>query len=167
MYKYIGEFKNNEFEGKGTAYYVGGETESGIWKNGKYMGSEAEQNLTPLERKIVGKHAFGIQMVSFWDYLGTCEIRKISTGKYTCVGTQNVKNVYLKLDGSISIISESHLQFSGTIVTKIPDINESKRYARKGTYDFKLTDNRKYWRIEETSRPEDFSYFISIQVDKL
>ena len=34
-YKYEGVFLNNEFHGKGTWYYVGGETEKCTYKNGK------------------------------------------------------------------------------------------------------------------------------------
>ena len=44
MYKYIGEFKNNEFDGKGTAYYVGGEINQGIWKNGKFLIPKTDSN---------------------------------------------------------------------------------------------------------------------------
>ena len=50
MYKYIGEFKNNEFEGKGTAYYVGGETESGIWKKGKLINPTNDDDIIPQKK---------------------------------------------------------------------------------------------------------------------
>lgn len=38
LFKYVGYFKNGEMEGKGTGYYVGGEIETGIWKNGEFVG---------------------------------------------------------------------------------------------------------------------------------
>ena len=88
MYKYVGEFKNNEFEGKGTAYYVGGEIESGIWKNGKYMGSEEEQNLTSLERKVVGKHLMELFWIGGDQKFGSVNITKEADGRLKCVGSQ-------------------------------------------------------------------------------
>lgn len=38
LFKYVGYFKNGDMEGKGTGYYVGGGTETGIWKNGEFVG---------------------------------------------------------------------------------------------------------------------------------
>ena len=167
MYKYEGEFKNNEFDGMGTAYYVGGETESGIWKNGKYVGTEAEQNLTPLERKVVGKHLLSLQWIS-WDYFGTCEITKISNGKYRCIGSQKSKenSDYLKLDGYISIVNENHLQFTGTIRTLIHDMNNGNEHVRQGTFDFKATGGRKYWREQEMTGSDGCTDYIDIYFQK-
>jgi hypothetical protein len=56
MYKYVGEFKNNEFDGEGTAYYVGGETESGKWKKGEFIGkvSGSLKDNTSLAEKPIG-----------------------------------------------------------------------------------------------------------------
>ena len=163
MYKYEGEFKKNEFDGKGTVYYVGGETESGIWKNGKYMGSEEESNLTPLERKVVGKHLLSLQWIS-WDYFGTCEITKSSNGTFRCVGSQYSKenSDYLKLDGYISIISADHLQFTGVIKTKIHHLNSGNEYVRQGSFDFISTAGRKYWREQEMAGPDGVTDYIDI-----
>lgn len=167
MYKYIGEFKNNEFEGEGTAYYVGGETESGIWKNGKYIGSKAEQNLTSLERKVVGKHLLSLQWIS-WDYFGTCEITKVNNGKYRCVGSQHSKenSDYLKLDGYISIVNENHLQFTGTIITRLHDMNNGNEHIREGVFDFKSTGGRKYWREQEMTGSDGCADYIDIYFQK-
>lgn len=167
MYKYIGEFKNNEFEGKGTGYFVGGETESGIWKNGKYMGSEAEQDLTSLERKVVGKHLLSLQWIS-WDYFGTCEITKVNNGKYRCVGSQHSKenSDYLKLEGYISIVNENHLRFTGTIITRLHDMNNGNEHIREGTFDFKSTGGRKYWREQEMTGSDGCTDYIDIYFQK-
>ena len=56
--------------------------------------------LTPLERKVVGRHLLSLQWIS-WDYFGTCEITKLNNGKYKCKGSQYSKenSDYLKLDG--------------------------------------------------------------------
>lgn len=42
MYKYVGNFKNGEMEGNGTAYYVGGFVESGIWKKSELVSSDSQ-----------------------------------------------------------------------------------------------------------------------------
>ena len=156
MYKYVGEFnKEGNFDGKGTAYYVGGATDSGVWKNGEFVGSEKDIDLTPLEQKVVGKHPLSLQWIS-WDYFGICEITKDSNGKYRCIGSQYSKenSDYLKLDGYISIINEKHLKFTGTIKTRIQDQNNGNEYVREGTFDFKATGGRKYWREQEMAGSE-------------
>lgn len=158
MYKYEGEFKNNELEGKGTAYYVGGETESGIWKNGKYMGSKAEQNLTFLEQKVVGNHLFSLQWIES-KYYGTCKIKKEgNTLKCVALHESDNKEDYLRMEGNITIVSDSHLKFSGSIIRKVHNLYNGQEYRRDGTFDFKAWGNRKYWRGQNMDTPDGYDY---------
>jgi hypothetical protein len=36
--KYVGQFKNGTYDGEGTMYYSNGTNQSGMWKNGEYVG---------------------------------------------------------------------------------------------------------------------------------
>ena len=129
--------------------------------------SESNQDLTPLEKKVVGKHLLSLQWIS-WDYFGTCEISKIENGKYRCVGSQRSKenSDYLKLDGYISIVNEKHLKFTGVIRTKVYHLNNGNEYVREGTFDFKATDGRKYWREQEMAGPDGCTDYIDIFFQK-
>jgi len=131
------------------------------------IGSESNQSLTPLEKKVVGKHLLSLQWIS-WDYFGTCEISKIENGRYRCVGSQLSKenSDYLKLDGYISIVNENHLKFTGVIKTKVYHLNNGNEYVREGTFDFKATDGRKYWREQEMAGPDGCTDYIDIFFQK-
>ena len=124
----------------------------------------ATSNLTPLERQVVGKHMLSLQWIS-WDYFGTAEITKEADGRLKCVGSQLSKEYpgdYLKLDGYITIVSALHLQFTGTIKTKVYHLNGGEEYVREGTFDFKSTQGRKYWREQEMKGPDGVTNYVDI-----
>lgn len=155
MYKYVGEFKNNEFDGKGTAYYVGGETESGIWKNGKFVGTETEQNLTPLEQKVVGKHLMELFWIGGDEKFGYVNITKEADGRLKCKGSQysDDRADYVIMNGFVEIENANHLVFKGKISIRVHDINNGQEYVRDGAYDFKAYNGRKYWRLQQMETP--------------
>lgn len=117
-------------------------------------------SLTPLERKVIGKHMLSLQWIS-WDYFGTANITKGSDGTLYCKGEQLSRGDdshigdYLKIDGTIRIISEKELEFTGTIRTKIYHINNGDEVVREGTFTFLATQGRKYWRLQEMKNPAD------------
>lgn len=117
-------------------------------------------NLTPLERKVVGKHLLSLQWIS-WDYYGTCNITKQKDGTLLCKGEQLSRGDdshigdYLKIDGTIRIVSALELEFTGTIRTKIYHINNGDEVVREGTFTFLSTQGRKYWRLQQMENPVD------------
>lgn len=124
----------------------------------------ATNNLTPLEQKVVGNHMLSLQWIS-WDYFGTAKITKEADGRLKCVGEQLSKEYpgdYLKLDGYITIVSALHLQFTGTIKTKVYHLNNGEEYVREGTFDFKSTQGRKYWREQEMKGPDGVTDYVDI-----
>ena len=121
-------------------------------------------NLTPLEQKVVGNHMLSLQWIS-WDYFGNAKITKEADGRLKCVGEQLSKEHpgdYLKLDGYITIVSALHLQFTGTIKTKVYHLNGGEEYVREGTFDFKSTQGRKYWREQEMKGPDGVTDYVDI-----
>ena len=132
----------------------------------KKTSTENVAGLTPLERKIVGKHMLSLQWLST-QYYGTVIIKKEADGTFSCQGEQLARNCkdadpeciknddYVKLDGTIQIIDEKNLTFTGDIREKIFHINNGEEVLRQGTYDFKSTNNRKYWRMFPVTNPAD------------
>lgn len=117
-------------------------------------------SFTALENKVVGKHMLSLQWIS-WKYFGTANITKNSDGTYYCKGEHLSRGDdshigdYLKIDGTIRIISERELEFTGTIRTKIYHINNGDEVLREGTYTFLASQGRKFWRLQDMKNPAD------------
>jgi hypothetical protein len=45
--KYVGEWKNDKYDGEGTMYYSNGTNKGGTWKNGEYIGETQNTNSAP------------------------------------------------------------------------------------------------------------------------
>ena len=126
---------------------------------------EEKPQLTPTEEKIIGLHLFSLQWIES-KYYGTCEITK--EGEiYKCVALHESDNKkdYLKMDGNITIVSDRHLKFTGTIVRKVHYLYNGKEYKRNGTFDFKAWGSRKYWRGQNMDTPDGYDY-IDIYFEK-
>jgi len=135
--------------------------------NRKKAQTESTAGLTALERKVVGKHMLSLQWIS-WESFGTVEIKKEADGTFSCRGEQmarkckrgteqgNIDNDdYVKLDGTITIVDDTHLVFNGEIRTKVYHINHGEEVLRQGTFNFVATQNRKFWRMQEMLNPVD------------
>ncbi|MBP3227363.1 MAG: hypothetical protein J6M53_01115 [Bacteroidaceae bacterium] len=118
------------------------------------------KNIKALERKVLGKHFLTLQWIS-WEYLGTVKITKASDGTLRCKGEQLSRGDdshigdYLKIDGTMRIISALELEFTGTIRTKIWHINNGNEVVREGTFTFLSTQGRRYWRLQQKKNPAD------------
>ena len=122
-----------------------------------------KSNLSPLERKVVGKHMLSLQWIS-WDYFGSVDIKKQTDGTLTCVGRQDSRenDDYVALDGTIEIVDAKHLKFTGDIKIKIYHINGGKEYVRSGTYDFVAKEKRKYWRLQQMENQDSCVDYVDI-----
>lgn len=128
----------------------------------------ASGKLTAMDRKLVGKHLLSLQWIS-WDYFGSCNITKEGENNYRCVGEQldrNNKGDYVKIDGFITATDELNLVFTGTIKMKIYHINGGEEYVREGTFNFKSTQGRKYWRMQEMDGPDGEVDYIDIYMKR-
>ena len=63
------------------------------------------------------------------------------------------KSEFLKIDGTITPNNEKELIFHGKIETQISFINQGNPCLREGTYTFRVTGQRKYWRLKEMYNP--------------
>lgn len=109
------------------------------------------------DKILVGEHLISLQWIS-WNTFGSAKISKTETeGVYKITGIQEStdKKEYLKIDGQIKPISEKNLKFEGKIETKIQHHNQGNPCIRQGTYDFRVSGKRKYWRLKEKTNPCD------------
>ena len=135
------------------------------WVSAQYLrklgsGSGYQGGLSALERKVVGRHMLSLQWIS-WDYFGVCTITKEADGRLRCVGEQLSKEHpgdFLRLDGYVEIVNEKHLVFDGDIAIKVYHLNDGEEYVRTGQYDFKSTQNRKYWRAQNLEKIDATDY---------
>jgi lysozyme len=115
---------------------------------------EALQKETLLENYdeiLVGRHNFSLQWIS-WEYFGSAYIsKKGGNDLYEIQGEQKSKenDDYIKISGDIKVINSKHLKFNGIITTKVNHLNDGSECIRNGSFDFKVSGERKYWRLQQ------------------
>ena len=117
--------------------------------------NEAQRNL--FIKNILGKHMCSLQWIS-WKQFGSVTISQDSdTGIVFIKGGQKSKtnSDYLEIDGTLTVVNPLHLQFTGEIITCVDHINNGKPVKRKGTYNFTVAGQRRYWRMQEMTNPDD------------
>ena len=116
----------------------------------------SEQQRETFVKNILGKHMCSLQWISWKDF-GSVTISQDSDGTVHVKGGQKSKtnSGYLQIDGTLTVINPLHLQFTGEIITCVDHINSGKPVKRKGTYNFTVAGQRRYWRMQEMTNPED------------
>ena len=51
-------------------------------------------------------------------------------------------------------------------ISRVSFLNNGKEYCRKGTFDFKATSGRKYWREQKMNGPEGCTDYVDIYFEK-
>jgi hypothetical protein len=105
------------------------------------------------KQMLLGQHRFSLQWIS-WDYFGKANITE-SKGTLFIKGEQKGRGNtdYLTLDGIITMVDAKEFAFKGTIVTQVSHINNGQPCKREGEMTFRITGNRKYWRLKEMDNP--------------
>ena len=104
---------------------------------------------------LLGQHRLSLQWIS-WDYFGKAIVRD-DGGVLRISGEQKGRgnDDYLKVDGVITLVDAKEIMFNGTIETKVSHINGGKACTREGEMTFRITQNRRYWRLKEMDNPCD------------
>jgi hypothetical protein len=106
---------------------------------------------------LLGTHKLSLQWIS-WDYFGTATVTN-RAGTLYLKGSQrgrgDSKSDYLTIDGVITSVSAKEFKFSGKIVTRVSHINGGAPCERDDDFTFRITGNRKYWRLQEMDNPCD------------
>ena len=123
-------------------------------ENGNFIMSEQQRET--FVKNILGRHMCSLQWISWKDF-GTVTISQDSDRTVHVKGGQKSKtnSDYLEIDGTLTVINPLHLKFSGEIITCVDHINDGKPVKRKGTYNFTIAGQRRYWRMQEMTNPED------------
>ena len=112
-------------------------------------------NDTKARAMLLGRHRLSLQWIS-WDYFGTATVTN-RRGTFYLKGEQKQRRGtdYLKIDGRITEINAKNFKFDGTIIMQISSINNGEPCRREGEMTFRITGNRRYWRLAEMTNPCD------------
>ena len=115
-----------------------------------------EQQRETIKQHILGRHMCSLQWIS-WKNFGSVTFSEDKQGNIVCKGGQKSteNDDYLKIDGTVTIVSPLHIRLTGTIVTKVDGIAGGEPVTRKGTFNFTIAGARHYWRMREMSNPAD------------
>ena len=123
-------------------------------ENGNYIMTEEQRDT--FVKNILGKHMCSLQWISWKDF-GTVTISQDSDKTVHVKGGQKSKtnSDYLEIVGTLTIVNPLHLKFTGEIITCVDHINNGMPVKRKGTYNFTVAGQRRYWRMQEMTNPDD------------
>jgi len=106
-------------------------------------------------RRLLGRHLFSLQWIS-WDYFGSANVT-LRRGLYSIKGEQKGRGNtdFVTIIGEIETIKAREFTMNGTITTQVSHINNGEPCVREGTFTFRVTGTRKYWRLQEMQNPCD------------
>jgi hypothetical protein len=102
---------------------------------------------------LVGTHRFSLQWIS-WDHFGKAVVTD-QKGKLLIRGEQRSKTGkdFVRINGVITEVDAKEFKFNGTIDVKVESNASGKLCKREGEMTFKITQNRRYWRLQEMQSP--------------
>jgi hypothetical protein len=123
-------------------------------ENGNFIMNDQQRET--FVKNILGKHMCSLQWISWKDF-GSVTISQDSDKTIHVKGGQKSKtnSDYLDIDGTLTVVNPLHLKFEGEIITCVDYINNGKLVKRKGTYNFTVAGQRRYWRMQEMTNPDD------------
>ena len=105
------------------------------------------------EQKLLGKHMFSLQWILDETNYGTAIVKRNKNGGLYVDARQESKGDYVTLSGEVRVVNAKEFTVTGDLVTCVSYINGGKPCPRSGTFTFKATGNRKYWRMQEMTNP--------------
>lgn len=105
------------------------------------------------KQMLLGKHRFSLQWIS-WDYFGSATVTE-TNGTLLITGEQRGRGNtdYVKMDGLITRVDAKAFTFKGTITIQVSTNNNGEVCKRDGELNFRITGNRRYWRLQEMDNP--------------
>jgi len=107
------------------------------------------------KQMLVGAHRFSLQWIS-WDYFGKAIVTE-KNGSLLVKGEQRGRGSddYVTMDGVITRVDAKEFTFEGDIITRVSHINNGEPCKRSGEMTFRITGNRRYWRLQQMNNPCD------------
>lgn len=112
-------------------------------------------NDTTAKQMLLGEHRFSLQWIS-WDYFGKATVTE-KNGVLFIKGEQRGRgnDDSVTMDGVIKQIDAKEFTFEGEIITRISHIAKGEVCKRSGEMTFRITGNRRYWRLQQMNNPCD------------
>ena len=106
------------------------------------------------ERKLLGKRMFSLQWLLDGEKIkyGTANITRKDTGLHIDA-RHELNGNYAILKGDLVVVDPTEFTVTGELVTRVSYINNGKECPRNGTFTFKATGKRKYWRMQAMENP--------------
>lgn len=110
--------------------------------------------------RLVGEHMLTLQWLRWGDLSGAGKVVVEDAGDTLPMrgeqrGTGENADDYVRLDGRIVAASREGFVFEGEILTRVHHIANGSECRRSGTFTFKATGKRRYWRLQEMDNPCD------------
>ena len=107
------------------------------------------------KQMLLGVHRFSLQWIS-WDYFGKATVTE-KNGSLFIKGEQRGRgnDDLVTMDGVITRVDAKEFTFEGEIVTRVSHINNGQPCKRTGEMIFRITGNRRYWRLQQMDNPCD------------
>src|ERR1051325_7102842 len=104
---------------------------------------------------LLGADGFSVPLLS-WDYFGKATVTE-KNGSLLIKGEQRGRgnDDYVTLDGVITRVDAKEFTFEGDIITRVSHINKGEPCKRSGEMIFRITGNRRYWRLQQMDNPCD------------
>jgi hypothetical protein len=102
-----------------------------------------------------------LQWIS-WDYRGQVRVTE-AAGRVHLSGSQRARGGAgrLELDGDVVEIGSARFTFRGRIaITDTPD--PGRNCVRDGTYEFRITGRRHYWRLQQMEQCDGLTDYVDI-----
>ena len=107
----------------------------------------------PMEEKLLGKHMFSLQWIE--GPMGEAVVSRTETGGLRIDARQEHKGDFVTLNGDVRILDDKNFVVTGVLVTRVSHIAGGKPCPRSGEFTFRVTKNRKYWRLQQMDNPCD------------
>jgi hypothetical protein len=110
--------------------------------------------------RLVGDHMLTLQWLGWGDLSGAGKLVVEDAGDTLPMrgeqrGTGESADDYVRIDGRIVSASRDGFVFEGDILTRVHHIANGSECRRSGTFTFKATGKRRYWRLQEMQNPCD------------
>lgn len=115
--------------------------------------SQKDTRLSAAERKLLGKHKFSLQWIS-WERFGVATVKRGRNG-LEIDAKQALNGDWVSMKGTVSVVDSKTFYVTGKIITRVHHINEGMPCERSGTFEFRAKGQRKYWRMQPIDNPCD------------
>lgn len=112
---------------------------------------------------LLGTHPLSLQWVTFDKTKGSVTVTDVG-GVYRVKGEQKGKGTdSLTIDGEVVSVNAKDFTFKGRIVTRVSYIAGGKECVREGTFLFRISGARQFWRMREQANPcEEVADYVDI-----